>query len=519
MWRERERERQSHLEAMAERERALYHIDAALADVNPSNGTDTAAHLHACRTILQTAGSDLGNGEHPPKPQPQHPPPNQQPPNAQQSREPSSQNKGGDAGGQHRGALELDEAARQAQHLLEQEPGVPTKHTAQHLATIQELIMRGVQKMEAVQKVSDWQVWGGGEIAGQVSLELTQQLLHELNTACDAGGQDADRQQQHHLQASMREILTHIHQAIAAHEVVVAAQWMEPTSSEPAQPPIQHAKVEGTTDTHPVDVIGLAKGGTESHSNRPKSDHRPNNTVGRYSQGAPSQADAVQEEATMAAQAISALDDWQNTQWGEPIVLLESQLEGGGPGAFTDPNPTQGGGGAEGGTQDTTSRPGGCTHVPPQHAPEPPPTGGRNSAMAAATVAAATAEASTEQTRGGGGGGGSTQETIPWEPPPPTAQAQPADNQLQSNALDEAHVDTLHLHPLHTHSPLPPQPHTHTHSREPTEEFTSSQSEEEDWGEEKRPKGWGLHRQRRRLQERDNVDSRRRRTHEGASSD
>ncbi|CAE7412707.1 Comt [Symbiodinium natans] len=123
------------------------------------------------------------------------------------------------------------------------------------------------------------EVWGGGETAGQVGLELTQQLLHELNTACERGGREEDRQQQHHLQTTIREILTHIHQAIEAHEVVVAAQWLEPEGGDSAQTPTQHpqeAAAAGARDTHLADVIGLAKGGTESHNNRPS--HRPNST-------------------------------------------------------------------------------------------------------------------------------------------------------------------------------------------------------------------------------------------------
>ena len=318
--------------------------------------------------------------------------------------------------------------------------------------------------MGGVRRVHDWQIWGGGETAGQVGLELTQQLLHELNTAGDAKEQNTDRQQQHQLQAAVREILTHIHQAIEAHEVVVEAEWLEPAEKDPTPTQMQHPEAGGATNAHPADVISLAKGGTESHSNRTAPAHHTDSTGVTTARGllARLMPFLVQEEAAIAAQATNALDDWLHTQWGEPIVLLESQRAGEG--------------------------------------------------LAAST------EAEAPQSKEGTGE--DTPDTIPWHPPPPVTQGQPtAASQTNPESLTERTTNTTHWHPPHTHAPPPPHSPNHAHHREPTEEFTSSQSEgeeREEWGG-KRPRGWGLQRRHHQVQER--LDSRRRRTHEGASSD
>ena len=457
-----------HLEAMTPRERALHHIDTALADVNPSNGTDTAAHLHACKAILHAAGENLGHQETPPAHRPQLPQSHaRQQPHEQPGQ---TQTTGGEGGRPQKPrtsnprALELDEAARQTQLLLEQDQGTPTGYMAQHLATIQELIMRGIQRMGGVRRVHDWQIWGGGETAGQVGLELTQQLLHELNTAGDTKERNTDRQQQHQFQAALREILTHIHQAIEAHEVVVEAEWLEPADRDAAPAQRQHPEEEGVTKAHPADVISLAKGGTESHSDRTGPTHHTDSTGVTTARGllARLMPFLVQEEAAIAAQAINALDDWLHAQWGEPIVLLESQRAG--------------------------------------------------ERLAASTEAEAAQ--TTEDT------GEDTPDTIQWPPPPPVMQEQPAAaSHTNPESPTEQTTNMTHGRPPHTQTPPSPHPPSHAHHREPTEEFTSSQSEgeeREEWGG-KRPRGWGLQRRQHHVQER--LDSRRRRTHEGASSD
>ena len=82
----------------------------------------------------------------------------------------------------------------------------------------------------------------------------------------------------------------------------------------------------GTRPTHPVDVLGLATGGHESNHDRLAGKATSIVTTAKHilAQLVPF---LVQEEATMAAQALNALDEWLTAQWGEPIYMIDSQTQ------------------------------------------------------------------------------------------------------------------------------------------------------------------------------------------------
>ena len=171
-----------------------------------------------------------------------------------------------------------------------------------------------------------------GEAAAEASLTLSVQLLSQLHRAHQTNplATEGDRQEQHRLQQQLREILTHLHQAQEAHAVILEApQWSQPTTfADPANP--DHPTDDPTANlpnhihTHPADVIGLQAGGTESNHDRPQGGSASPITTARriLAQLTPF---LVQEEAKLAAQALSAIDGWLAMQWGEGIVLLDTQ--------------------------------------------------------------------------------------------------------------------------------------------------------------------------------------------------
>ena len=299
------------------------------------------------------------------------------------------------------------------------------------------------------------------------------------------------RQSQHHIQQLLRETLTLTQQAAEAHEVVIEApQWSQPPLLPPLPPPQDHPHHPTTTKAataaaetvaeekkmgespqpnpaHPADVIGLAAGAQKNRGGREPTGGEPTHIVKARNILTQLIPFLVQEEARLAAQAANALDEWLAEHWGEPIVLLETQHEEKGPTSKSDPT--------EGEEPDTP-------------------------------------------------------DTIPWAPPTPPSHLQPATHPLTQHR-------TLHHpdpHPLHEPQQLG------TVDREPTEEYPSPPDPEETTPRRRRAEGEReLHRrdhrlpaQRRRrthggreLHQREhrvpegNYDSRRRRTHEGASSD
>ncbi|CAE7247651.1 unnamed protein product [Symbiodinium natans] len=252
------------LHNMTPGQQVLYHIDQALAEANPSNGTDVAAHLHECKTILQAAGGNIaGSATAPTGPHgrtPTQPPP---PPTQDHAGHPPQEYRAESPHRHHTPrAIELDEAARQLQQVLEGDPPTNTRQLTHTLATAVELIRRGIHRMGQVTRVDDWQTWGGGEVAAQAVIE--------------------------------------------------APRW--------SQPPTQA--------THPANVLALDKGGEESHADRPQQlpqpahEERIVHARRLLAQLAPF---LVQQEAIIAAQAMQALDDWLSSQWGEAVYLINTQ--------------------------------------------------------------------------------------------------------------------------------------------------------------------------------------------------
>ena len=232
-------------------QQVLYHIDQALAEANPSNGTDVAAHLHECKTILQAAGGNIaGSSTAPTGPHgrtPTQPPP---PPTQDHTGHPPQEHRAESPHRHHTPrAIELDEAARQLQQVLEGDPPTNTRQLTHTLATAAELIRRGIHRMGQVTRVDDWQTWGGGEVA-QVSLELAEALLQQLNKNPGGGADPHSKQQQQLLQQQIREILTHTQQARDAHQAVIEApRWSQPPTQAPA-PPSGQAQPRATSHPH-----------------------------------------------------------------------------------------------------------------------------------------------------------------------------------------------------------------------------------------------------------------------------
>ena len=394
---------------------------------------------------------------------------------------------------QHSRAIEWEEAAKLLSNLLESHTYTPTSQLTHTLAVIKELMTRGTRRMSQVRRVNDWQTWGGGEAAAEASLEQITQLLEQMNQGNKGTPMEEkpSRQARHHIQRLLRETLTLTQQAAEAHEVVIEApQWSQPPLPPHRLPPQDHPhhlamtpaaaaaapaaaedKQKGESPqpspAHPADVIGLAAGAQEDHKGREPTKGEPAHIIKARNILTQLVPFLVQEEAHLAAQAAYALDEWLAEQWGAPIVLLETQQEEEGP------------------------------------TPKPGPTEGEEP---------------------------NTPDTIPWAPQTPPSYRPPATHPLTPHL-------TTHL--PDPHSPHEP-PQLETAEREPTEEYPSSPDPEEPAPRKRQTEGeralqrrdhrlpeqrrrrtvggHELHRHRHRVPEGD-YDSRRRRTHEGASSD
>ena len=179
---------------------------------------------------------------------------------------------------------------------------------------------------------------GGGEVAAQVGLELTEALLQQLNKVPGGGPDSHPRQEQQRLQTQVREILTHTQQARDAHQAVIEApQWSQPPTQPHANPqgdptpphaPATHATPTHQQATHPADVLELSRGGVEDNTNRPQQPPPPTHDE-HIVQARQILAQLVpfliQQEAVMATQAMQALDEWLTNRCGEPIYLIDTQ--------------------------------------------------------------------------------------------------------------------------------------------------------------------------------------------------
>ena len=77
-------------------------------------------------------------------------------------------------------ATELDEARNQLQHLMDHHDNMGTQEQIQQYELVAALIELGIQHMDQVQAVTDWQTWGTGEQAATQAHHLVTQLTQTL---------------------------------------------------------------------------------------------------------------------------------------------------------------------------------------------------------------------------------------------------------------------------------------------------------------------------------------------------